>query len=65
MTRFDGDEKRFSTTTTETAAKAVVAVLGMGSRWENKEVWVHDAVTCQNELLGVAEGGVGGRGVEG
>ncbi|PMD37957.1 NAD(P)-binding protein, partial [Hyaloscypha variabilis F] len=52
MTRFDGGDKRFSTTTTETAAKAVVAVLGMGSRWENKEVWVHDAVTCQNELLG-------------
>jgi hypothetical protein len=53
MTRFDDGEKRFSTTTTETAAKAMAAVLKMEKEmWEEKrEFWVHDVVTSQNELL--------------
>lgn len=51
MTRFDDGEKRFSTTTTETASRAVAAVLKMGKEAENRELWVHDVVTCQNELL--------------
>jgi len=51
MMLFDEGEKRFSTTTTETAAKAVAAVLKMGRAAENREFWVHDKVVCQNELL--------------
>ena len=48
---FDDGEKRFSTTTTETAARAVAAVLKMGGAAENREFWIHDKVVCQNELL--------------
>jgi hypothetical protein len=53
MTRFDDGEKRFSTTTTETGAKAVAAVLKMEKEvWDEKrEFWVHGIVTSQNELL--------------
>ena len=51
MTRFDDGEKRFSTTTIETASKALAAVLKMGKGAENREFWVHDIVTSQNELL--------------
>jgi hypothetical protein len=51
MTRFDDGDKRFSTTTTETASKAVAAVLNMGKEAENREFWIHDIITSQNELL--------------
>ena len=51
MTRFDDGEKKFSTATIRTASKAVAAVLRMGKEAENREFWVHDIVTSQNELL--------------
>ncbi|KAE9368270.1 putative isoflavone reductase like protein P3 [Stipitochalara longipes BDJ] len=51
MTRFDDGEKKFSTTMTETAGKAVAAALKMGKEAENREFWIYDLVTSQNELL--------------
>lgn len=55
ITLFDDGEKRFSTTTMGTAAKAVVAVLRGGEKFANREVRVHDVVTSQNELLRLAK----------
>ena len=64
ITLFDDGEKRFSTTTMGTAAKAVVAVLRGGEKFANREVRVHDVVTSQNELLRLAKEAVGGVGGE-
>jgi hypothetical protein len=51
MTRRGDGNKRFSTTTISTAAKAVVAVLKMGEKSKNRAFKVQDLVTSQNELL--------------
>ncbi|PVH75683.1 NAD(P)-binding protein [Cadophora sp. DSE1049] len=55
ITLFDDGEKRFSTTTMGTAAKAIVAVLKHPEKFANREVRVHDVVTSQNQLLRLAK----------
>ncbi|KAL5333706.1 hypothetical protein BJX70DRAFT_48201 [Aspergillus crustosus] len=51
---FDGGNRPFSTTTLATIANAVVAVLGRLDETRNRPVYVHDVVTTQQHLLGLA-----------
>lgn len=52
---FDDGEKRFSTTTVQTAANAVAAVLKLGPRSANRAYLVQDFVATQNLLLQLAK----------
>ncbi|KAL4865766.1 hypothetical protein BDV12DRAFT_210926 [Aspergillus spectabilis] len=51
---FDGGDRPFSTTTLATIADAVVAILGHLDETRNRAVYVHDVVTTQQHLLGLA-----------
>ena len=53
--RFDDGEKRFSTTTVQTAANAIAASLKLGPRSANRAYLVQDFVTTQNQLLKLAQ----------
>ena len=55
QTRFDDGKKRFSTTTIQTAAKAVAAVLRLGDKSANRAYLVQDFVATQNQLLRLAK----------
>ncbi|KAL4924257.1 aromatic alcohol reductase [Aspergillus undulatus] len=62
---YDGGDRPFSTTTLGTVARAVVAVLDADERrlgaTRNKALYVHDVVTTQRQLLGLARGLAPGR----
>ncbi|KAL4789231.1 hypothetical protein BDV19DRAFT_395240 [Aspergillus venezuelensis] len=53
---YDGGDRRFSTTTLSTVARAVVAVLDAENleQTRNRVVYVHDVITTQRHLLEVA-----------
>ncbi|KFY64888.1 hypothetical protein V496_02963 [Pseudogymnoascus sp. VKM F-4515 (FW-2607)] len=52
---YDGGDRPFSTTTLATIALAVVGVLQHPDETRNRAVFVHDRVTTQREILGIAE----------
>ncbi|OBT68696.1 hypothetical protein VE03_01820 [Pseudogymnoascus sp. 23342-1-I1] len=52
---YDGGDRPFSTTTLATVARAVVGVLQHVDETRNRVVFVHDRVTTQREILGIAE----------
>lgn len=52
---YDGGDRPFSTTTLATIARAVVGVLQHPDETRNRVVFVHDRVTTQREILGIAE----------
>ncbi|TGO28294.1 hypothetical protein BPAE_0029g00220 [Botrytis paeoniae] len=52
---YDGGDKLFSTTTLETVAQAVVAVLSKFEETKNRAVYIQDLQTSQNRLLSIAK----------
>ncbi|OBT92174.1 hypothetical protein VE01_10054 [Pseudogymnoascus verrucosus] len=52
---YDGGDRRFSTTTLNTIGRAVVGVLLHLDETKNRAVFIHDLVTTQREILGMAE----------
>jgi uncharacterized protein YbjT (DUF2867 family) len=52
--RYDGGERKFSTTRLETTAKVVAAVLKHAEETKNRDVFVHDAVVTQNQLAALS-----------
>jgi hypothetical protein len=48
--RYDGGERKFSTTRLETIGKAVAGVLKHAEETKNRGVFVHEAVVTQNQL---------------
>jgi hypothetical protein len=52
---YDSGNKRFSTTTIETASKAIVAVLKLGDKSKNRAFRIQDFVLTQNKLLQVGK----------
>lgn len=54
-TIFDNGEKKFSTTTLATVAKAVVGIFQHLEETKNRAVYIQDAALSQNELLQIAK----------
>jgi len=52
---FDGGDRRFSVTTLETAAQAVVGVLEHPDETKNRGVYVQDLLITQNKILALAK----------
>jgi hypothetical protein len=52
--RYDGGERKFSTTRLETIGKAVAGVLRHAEETKNMHVFVHDAVVTQNQLAALS-----------
>ncbi|OBT87716.1 hypothetical protein VE02_04084 [Pseudogymnoascus sp. 03VT05] len=52
---YDGGDRPFSTTTLATVGRAVVGVLQHPEETRNRVVFIHDLVTTQREILGMAE----------
>ncbi|TGO66233.1 hypothetical protein BOTNAR_0065g00190 [Botryotinia narcissicola] len=52
---YDGGDGLFSTTTLETVAQAVVAVLSKLEETKNRAVYIEDLQTSQNRLLSIAK----------
>lgn len=52
--RYDGGERKFSTTRLETIGKAVAGVLKHTEETKNGHVFVHDAVVTQNQLAALS-----------
>lgn len=62
MTRYDGGERRFSTTLLSTIAQGVVGVLNHPEETANTAVRIHDLILTQNKMLAMAKKAVGGQG---
>jgi NAD(P)-dependent dehydrogenase (short-subunit alcohol dehydrogenase family) len=52
--RYDGGERKFSTTRLETIGKAVAGVLKHAEETKNRDVFVHEAVVTQNQLAALS-----------
>ena len=52
--RYDGGERKFSTTRLETVGKAVAGVLKNAEETKNRVVFVHEAVVTQNQLAALS-----------
>ena len=52
--RYDGGERKFSTTRLETIGKAVAGVLKHAEETKNGDVFVHEAVVTQNQLAALS-----------
>jgi NAD(P)-dependent dehydrogenase (short-subunit alcohol dehydrogenase family) len=52
--RYDGGERKFSTTRLETIGKAVAGVLKHAEETKNRDVLVHEAVVTQNQLAALS-----------
>jgi NmrA-like family len=52
--RYDGGERKFSTTRLETIGKAVAGVLKHAEETKNKDIFVHEAVVTQNQLAALS-----------
>ena len=52
--RYDGGERKFSTTRLETIGKAVAGVLKHAEETKNRDVFVHEAVVTQDQLAALS-----------
>lgn len=55
VTRYNGGDRRFTTTTLASAAKAVVGVLDNLDATRNRDVKVYGTVITQNKIMEIAE----------